>query len=232
MRAEEIRERLVVRVRNMGFNPENRRILQGGGDHYIIGERLWVGREGQPVVALRRGGRFRKLACGLEIKEVVVGGDSAARRQFVVILNPEEAEHDRTKRADIVAAVERRLADLQQLTGEPHTKAACTLRAHPVYGRYVRQTKTGRLTLNRARIQAEANLDGKFLVSSSDDQLSAEGIALGYRQLWCIERVHRDLKHVVECPAGISPPGRPHSRSCPAVLAGSAADPGGGERHR
>jgi len=35
-------------------------------------------------------------------------------------------------------------------------------------------------------------------VSSSDDGLSAEDIVLGYKQLWAVERVFRDLKHVVD----------------------------------
>jgi len=189
----------ILLVLDTGFNsPENRRILQGAGDHYIIGERMRLGQHAHAVPALRRSGRYRKLDCGLEIKEVVVGGDSVSRRRFVVVVNPEEAERDRKKRADIVAEVERRLGDLEQLEGDPHTRAACELRAHPTYGRYVRQTRTGRLLLNRARVAAEARLDGKFLVSSSDDELSAEEVALGYKQLWQIERVHRDLKHVVD----------------------------------
>ena len=186
-------------VLDSGFNsPENRRLLQGAGDHYIIGEKMRLGRDGQAALALRRGGRYRKLACGLEIKEVVVGKDSVARRRFVVVLDPEEAARDRQKRESISGEVERRLEELRQLAGEPHTRAACALRAHPVYGRYVRQSKTGRLSLNRARLRAESCFDGKFLVSSSDDQLSAEEIALGYKQLWQIERVHRDLKHIVD----------------------------------
>jgi hypothetical protein len=43
---------------------------------------------------------------------VVVGGDSEARRRFVVVRNPEETERDRFKREDIVAEVERRLGEL------------------------------------------------------------------------------------------------------------------------
>ncbi|MDP2873136.1 MAG: IS1634 family transposase [Bacillota bacterium] len=186
-------------VLDTGFNsPANRRALQGAGDHYIIGEKMRLGRQAQPASALRRAGRYRKLDCGLEIKEVLLGGDSVVHRRFVVVYNPEEAERDRKKRQDIVAEAERRLAALQQLEGEPHNKAACALRAHPAYGRYLKQSKTGRLCLNRARIRAEAAFDGKFLVSSSDEQLSAEEIVLGYKQLWRIERVHRDLKHVVD----------------------------------
>ena len=94
--------------------------------------------------------------------------------------------------------VERRLGELSQLDGEPHKKAACELRVHKVYGRYVRQTRTGKLRLNKAKVRAEELFDGKFLVSSSDDGLSAEDIALGYKQLAAVERVFRDLKHTVD----------------------------------
>ncbi|WP_324670167.1 hypothetical protein [Geochorda subterranea] len=117
-------------VLDTGFNSEaNRRILQGAGDHYIIGEKLRVGPQGVPAEALRRGGKYRRLPDGLEIKEVVVGGDSAARRRFVIVRNPEEAERDRQKRESILAELRQRLEALKQKQGEAHTKAACELRA-------------------------------------------------------------------------------------------------------
>lgn len=97
---------------------------------------------------------------GLKFKEGIVGGNSEARRRL----------------------------ELKQLEGEPHEKATCALRAHPVYGRYVRQTKRGKLRLNQAKIQAEAAFDGKFLVSTSDDWLPARDVVLGYKQLAVIER--------------------------------------------
>ena len=115
-----------------------------------------------------------------------------------MVRNPQEAERDRTQRTEIVAEVERRLAEIQQLDGAPHKKSACALRAHPTFGRYVRQTKAGRLQLNRDKIRQEERLDGKFLIRVSDDQLSAEDAVRGYKQLWQIERVFRDLKHVVD----------------------------------
>lgn len=189
----------VIMVMDTGFNSENnRRILQGAGDHYIIGEKMRLGPDGNPPLALQRAGKYQKLDNGLEIKEVIVGGDSEARRRFVIVYNPVEAEHDRKKRDDILADVERKLEEMKQLEGEPHTKAACSLRSHSAYGRYIRQTKTGKLCLDRARIKAEAHLDGKFLVSTSDDWLSTEDVALGYKHLWKIERLNRDLKNVVD----------------------------------
>ncbi len=189
----------VVLVEDTGFNSEkNRRILQGAGGHYIIGEKMRLGRTAKPAEALTRGGRYQTLDNGLKFKEIVVGGDSEARRRFVVVLNPTEAERDRKKRVDIVTETTRRLDALKQLEGEPHEKAACALRSHAVFGRYIRQTETGKLRIDREKIKAEERLDGKFLVSTSDDGLSARDVVLGYKQLAAVERVFRDLKHVVD----------------------------------
>jgi len=189
----------VVMVQDTGFNSEaNRRILQGAGGHYIIGEKMRLGPKGTPPEALTRGGKYRTLPNGLECKEAIVGGDSEARRRFVVVRNPEEVERDRKKRGDILCEVEKRLAALAQISGEPHHKAACELRSHEVYGRYVQQTSTGELRLDTAKIKAEERLDGKYLLSTSDDWLSVEDVVLGYKQLFEIERVFRDLKHLVD----------------------------------
>jgi transposase len=189
----------IITVLDTGFNSEeNRRVLQGAGDHYIIGEKLRAGQQALPAEALRRGGKYKQLEGGLQIKEVIVGGDGPSRQRFVVVRNPQEAERDRRKRDDIVAEVERRLEGLRQLEGEPHRKAACKLRAHPTFGRYLRQTKTGKLRLNKGKIRQEEQLDGKFLIRVSDDGLPAEDAVLGYKGLWQIERVFRDLKHVVD----------------------------------
>jgi len=104
----------VVVVADTGFNSEaNRRVLQGAGGHYILGEKLRAGKKGLPVEALGRPGSYRTLDNGLEIKEVVVGGDSEARRRLVVVRNPEEAARDRQKREDIVAEAQRRLDELE-----------------------------------------------------------------------------------------------------------------------
>jgi hypothetical protein len=79
-----------------------------------------------------------------------------------------------------------------------YTRAECALRDHPALGRYVRQTKTGRLVIDRAKIAAEERLDGKFLLSTSDPDLSAEDVALGYKNLLEAEHGFRDLKTTLE----------------------------------
>lgn len=52
----------------------------------------------------------------------------------------------------------------------------------------------GLLRIDRAAIAADAKLDGKFLLRTSDPTLTAEDIALGYKQLLQVERGWRDLK--------------------------------------
>ena len=79
-----------------------------------------------------------------------------------------------------------------------HLKAECALREHPALGRWLRQTPSGRLTLDRAKITAETKLDGKYLLSTSDPDLSAEDVALGYKNLLEAERGFRDLKSTIE----------------------------------
>jgi transposase len=189
----------VMLVMDSGFNSEpNRRILQGAGDAFIIGERLRVGSKGEPVEAARRAGRYKTLASGLRVKEVTTNEGSVTARRLVIVHNPEQERYDRARRDDIVRETERRVAELGDLEGKAHSRAACALRSHSTYGRYVRQSKTGKLAVNRAKISQEAKLDGKFLVSTSDPHLSTEDIALGYKQLHQIERVNRDLKHTVD----------------------------------
>ena len=189
----------VIMVQDAGFNSEeNRRKLQTAGGHYIIGEKLRKGSKGKTAEALSGKGKFTKTKDGLEIKDVVIGGDGEARRRFVVVRNPEVANYEKERREDIIKETERRLENLKQLDGEPHKKEACKLRANPAFGRYIRQTKTGKLRLNKAKIRQEEFYDGKFLISTSDDTISAEDAVKGYKQLFEVERVFRDLKHVID----------------------------------
>ncbi|WRP14586.1 IS1634 family transposase [Geochorda subterranea] len=221
----------VVVVLDTGFNSEaNRRILQGAGDHYIIGEKLRVGPQGVPAEALRRGGKYRRLPDGLEIKEVVVGGDSAARRRFVIVRNPEEAERDRQKRESILAELRQRLEALKQKQGEAHTKAACELRAHETFGRYLRQTR-GRATGHR---RGQGSPRSRPRREVCDQQL---------RRLFARRRPGLRLQATLaggtgapgpeahgRRPADVPPARRPHPVPRAAVLAGPPHDPGGRER--
>jgi hypothetical protein len=53
--------------------------------------------------------------------------------------------------------------------------------------RYLRVTAGGLLRIDVAAVKAEARLDGKYLLRSSDPKLSPEDIAVGYKQLLEVE---------------------------------------------
>lgn len=189
----------VVMVQDAGFNStENRRILLRECGDYIIGEKLRVGTDGAAVEALHRKGRFRELENGLLIKDVIIDEGKATERRFIIVKNPEAAARDKLIREQIVDVTRQKLDELTQYTGKAHTKAACSLRAHPAYGRYIRQAANGMLSIDREKIDAEALLDGKFLVSTSSMKLDAALVVEGYKQLWEIERVFRDLKNTLD----------------------------------
>ena len=190
-----------IYVVDSGFSGrDNLRRLRSAGGHYIAGVKL---RSGMPETeaALARQGRYRVVKDNLRVKEVRVGeGDAAVR--YVVCHNPAEAERDRTKRQQRIERIEAelaRLAEQRQRAGteaerEQHLRGECALRDHPTLSRYLRQTKSGRLALDRAKIAAEERLDGKYLLTTSDPTLSTEDVALGYKQLQEAERSFRDLK--------------------------------------
>jgi len=192
----------IIMAQDTGFNSEHNRqvLLQSAGD-YIIGEKLRVGSKGEAVEALHRAGRYRQIERESRIllcKDVSIDAGTALERRYVIVQNPESATRDAANRNDIVAAARKKLEGLSQLSDEPHRKAACELRSHGTYGRYIGQRHDGTLFIDDDKIAREALLDGKFLISTSLLKLPVEDVVYGYKQLFEIERVFKDLKHVVE----------------------------------
>jgi transposase len=175
---------------------ENRRYLQRAGGHYIIGEQL-RGESKEAKAALARQGRYQTVAGNLQIKEVRVD-DATMRDRFVICRNPEQAERDERVRDQLVKQLEQEIDGSDRLSAEDRVRLAGRLQAKRALKRYLRQTKTGLLRVDCAAIAAEAHLDGKFLLRSSDPTLSAEDIALGYKQLLQVERAWRDMKTTLD----------------------------------
>ncbi|MDF1597875.1 MAG: IS1634 family transposase [Acidimicrobiia bacterium] len=187
----------VVWVADRGFSSaENRRYLQRAGGHYIIGEKLrGDGREAQ--AALSRQGRYRTVAANLGVKEVVID-DATMRDRFVVCHNPEQAERDRTVRDQLLTQLADAIDGSDQLTKTARAELAGELGNYPGLKRFLRTTPGGLLRIDRRAVAAEQRLDGKFLLRTSDPTLSAEDIALGYKQLLEVERGWRDMKSTLD----------------------------------
>ncbi len=187
----------VVWVADRGFqSAENRRYLQRAGGHYIIGEKL-RGESAEAKAALARQGRYRTVAGNLEVKEVRVD-DGTLRDRFVICRNPDQAERDQAVRDQLIARLEDAIKGSDHLGPAERAKLAARLSAKRGLKRFLRQTPGGLLRVDRAAVRAEQHLDGKFLLRSGDPTLSAEDIALGYKQLLQVERGWRDMKTTLD----------------------------------
>ncbi|MFA5942311.1 MAG: IS1634 family transposase [Candidatus Paceibacterota bacterium] len=186
-----------VWVMDRGMNSEdNRLVLQKAGGQYIIGEKLRDNQEAHKEVLAKRG-RYLKIRENLEIKEVIIG-DGEKRRRFILVYNPEEAKKDKATREKILTKIDKSLDELGDQRGKAHKKSVCELMAHRTLGRYLRQLKDGSIKIDKGKIREEAHLDGKYIISTSDDTLTPEDIALGYKQLLEVERAFRTMKTTLD----------------------------------
>ncbi|MFG2836398.1 IS1634 family transposase [Streptomyces zaomyceticus] len=205
----------VVTVADSGFSSEaNLAYLTRTGGHYITGVKMRETSKKADAV-LARQGRYQKVRDNLRVKEVRLDGDPG--RRWIVCHNPAEAARDAERRDQQLAAItdeldrisQARTADANKArtkaakTGKRpakpndavHRKAECALRDHPSLGRWLKQhPTTGRLSIDRAKVAAEAKLDGKYLLATSDPDLTAEDVALGYKNLLEAERSFRTMK--------------------------------------
>jgi transposase len=204
----------VITVVERGFSSaDNLAYLRRAGGHFIAGMRMRM-RDGNPLVAqaMSRQGRYQQVRDNLRVKEVRIDGAGDVR--FIICHNPDQAERDRQEREQAIERIEAEIARIKaqrqrdaararagQLAGkakaraeDAHVRAECALRDHPALKRWIRQQPGGRLAIDRARIKAEANLDGKYLLATSDPGLSPGDTALGYKNLLEAEHGFRDLK--------------------------------------
>jgi len=184
----------VVWVADRGFtSAENRRYLRRGGNQYIIGERLRSG-SAEAEAALGRQGRYQEVADNLRVKEVRIAEDE----RFVICHSPEGAERDAAIRARMIAQLKELIDGTDTLSKDKRAELRGVISTKPGLNRYLRVTPGGLLRVDASKAKAEENLDGKYLLRTSDPRLSAEDIALGYKQLLEVERGWRDMKQVID----------------------------------
>lgn len=187
----------VIMTLDRGFtSAQNRRYLQRGGGHYIVGEKL-RGDSKEAAAAVSRAGRYHAVAGNLRVKEVRVD-DGAARDRFVICHNPDAATRDAAVREEIIAGLNAKIDGSDTLTASKRAELAGRLKTKPAFARFLRTTPGGLLRINRAKVRAETNFDGKFLLRTSDESLSAADIAQGYKGLYEAERGWRDLKSTLD----------------------------------
>jgi transposase len=184
----------VVWVADRGFtSAENRRYLQRAGGGYILGEKLRSG-SAEATAALGRPGRYQDVAGNLRVKEVRI----SEHERFLICHNPEAAHRDAEIRTQLVERLTETIDGSDKLTDTKRAQLCGVISTKPGLNRYLRVTTKGLLRIDAAAIAAEEKLDGKYLLRSNKPGLSAEDLALGYKQLLEVERGWRDMKQILD----------------------------------
>ncbi|MEU7864549.1 hypothetical protein [Nonomuraea sp. NPDC049141] len=118
--------------------------------------------------------------------------------RFVICFNPDGAERDAAIRERLIAQLAEVIAGTDTLSATKRAELRGVISTKPGLNRYLRTTPKGLLRIDAAKIKAETNLDGKYLLRCSDPKLSAEDIAVGYKQSLEVERGWRDMKQVID----------------------------------
>ena len=157
--------------------------------HFILGARLRNVKEISEDV-LSRAGRYREVRgprekstdpSPLKVKEVWVD-----ERRYVVCLNEEQAKKDRADREAIVAALQEQLQ-----------RGDKSLVGNKGYRKYL-SAQGPKFTINEAKVKSEERFDGKWVLQTDREDLTAEEVALQYKQLWTVEEMFRTVKTLLE----------------------------------
>ena len=182
-----IRNICVVADRGM-VSHENLESLKEKGISYILGARMRLVKEIRMDV-LSRAGRYREVypensdktkPSPLKVKEVHHND-----QRYIVCFNERQARKDAADRQAIIESLEEQLK-----------KGVGSLVGNKGYRRYLKLEK-GSARIDMKKAEEEARFDGKWVLVT-DTNLSAEAVALKYKELWQVERVFRDMKSMLE----------------------------------
>lgn len=182
-----IRQFCIVADRGMISN-DTLEQLEEKGTSYILGVRMRLVKKVKAEV-LSRGGRYTEVypegvtskdPSPLKVKQVVHDDT-----RYIVCVNSRQARKDAADREAIIAALKEQLK-----------KGAKSLVGNKGYRRYLKMNK-GSARIDMDKVKAESRFDGKWVLTTNTN-LSAEKVALKYKELWQVERVFRDMKTLLE----------------------------------
>ncbi len=155
---------------------------------YIFGTRMRKVNEVKRDVLSRQGsykevypeGKSSKNPAPLKVKEVSINGT-----RYIVCLNTKQARKDAADRQVLVESLKEKIKkDPKKLIGNKG------------YRKYLK-IKRDSVSLDQEKIEFDSRFDGKWVLKTNTD-LSADQVALKYKELWQVEQVFRDIKSILE----------------------------------
>jgi transposase len=151
---------------------------------------------------------LRLAAWEAPVEKATVAGRPDKRR--IVVFNPVKAQEDKTKRLEAIAELESALKDLRrrvQDKGQPKTIRTITIAAEKIlahrngkrYFRYhVEKDRSFSFEPNDEGRHLEEKLDGKWVIKTTEADLSLKDVVYKYKDLLKVEDGFRHLKDFIK----------------------------------
>ena len=177
-----IREACIVADRGM-ISADTIAALEAEKIEYILGVRERTSREVRaeiieddglavPLLIPRQKGETE-----LAVRETMIAG-----RRYVICRNAEEAKKDAAARAELVAGLERKLAQGDK-----------ALVANKGFRRFLKTPEGDGFVIDRAKVEADARFDGLFVLRTNT-KIAALQVVLRYRNLLAVEDAFKTAK--------------------------------------
>ena len=177
----------IVADRGM-ISAENLKKLQQRKIPYILGTRMRKVNEVKRDV-LSRPGRYREVyseekpskdPSPLRVKEVSLNGN-----RYIVCINPKQVRKEAHDRQAIIDSLKEKVkTDPKSLIGNKG------------YRKYLKIDRDS-VSIDQDKVEYESRFDGKWVLITNTE-LSADQVALKYKELWQVEQVFRDVKSILE----------------------------------
>jgi transposase len=177
----------IVSDRGM-ISAETMNFLEKQDIPYILGARMRKIKEIKDEV-LSRAGRYHEVhpegssakdPSPLMVKEVMVDG-----RRYIVCLNEKQARKEAADRQAIIDSLR------EKLRSNPRS-----LVGNKGYRKYLKLDRDS-VSLDQEKIEKEGRFDGKWVLRTNTS-LTAQNVALRYKELWQVEQVFRDMKSILQ----------------------------------
>ena len=175
--------RKVVWVADRGMaSSANLSAVRAADLDYIVGVRLRADEDLRAAITADET-PYERAAEGLMVKQVTVGG-----KRMVVCFSPESAERDLKLRSSAIA---RMRPVLESVNGGADCAA---ITEHGLYRRFVTRHRDGTFSLDKQKLEREAQCDGTFVLEVSNAKMDPAAAALAYKGLLRVETAFRSLK--------------------------------------
>ena len=154
---------------------------------YILGTRMRKVKEIRDIV-LSHPGRYKEVRAEsagskdpepLKVKQLQHNG-----HRYIVCCNPRQARKEARDRELILAALEEQIK-----------KGAKSLVGNKGYRKYLKIAKDS-VSVDEDKVRYESRFDGKWVLVTNTN-MSAEKVALNYKELWQVEKIFRDVKSLL-----------------------------------